>query len=260
MALIPCAECGRDVSDKAQACPNCGHPVALTLSAETSATEQRPEDQEYASTQTQTQTQSWFGWFVVPMAAVALIGGAIFIFNSGSGSGGGSTTLGIAVVTSHDPLALAVTSGCRAGTLRTRDAFQDYLQELQEPFSTEDRVEMIEEMKRQCPEAFTGDMPTFADFKAFLADGTVKYEVTGTARRAGLTLQNDSGGTDQIEVSVPWSKSYHSFESRDFVYVSAQNDGETGTLSCAIYVDGRKVFSGSANGAYAICTASGALP
>lgn len=28
MALIRCRECGREVSDKAQACPNCGAPVA----------------------------------------------------------------------------------------------------------------------------------------------------------------------------------------------------------------------------------------
>ncbi|HFT6977415.1 hypothetical protein I5V28_16145 [Stenotrophomonas maltophilia] len=27
MALIPCVECGREVSDQAGACPNCGHPV-----------------------------------------------------------------------------------------------------------------------------------------------------------------------------------------------------------------------------------------
>jgi len=27
MALIQCPECGRDVSDKAAACPHCGHPV-----------------------------------------------------------------------------------------------------------------------------------------------------------------------------------------------------------------------------------------
>lgn len=30
MALIKCIECGADVSDKAVACPKCGHPVAFT--------------------------------------------------------------------------------------------------------------------------------------------------------------------------------------------------------------------------------------
>lgn len=28
MALIPCPECRREVSDKAPACPGCGHPIA----------------------------------------------------------------------------------------------------------------------------------------------------------------------------------------------------------------------------------------
>ncbi|MGC9602979.1 MAG: zinc-ribbon domain-containing protein [Minisyncoccia bacterium] len=27
MALIKCSECGKDVSDKAHSCPNCGHPI-----------------------------------------------------------------------------------------------------------------------------------------------------------------------------------------------------------------------------------------
>ncbi|MGB7656238.1 MAG: zinc-ribbon domain-containing protein [Novosphingobium sp.] len=31
MALIRCLECGRDVSDQASACPNCGAPVDTTL-------------------------------------------------------------------------------------------------------------------------------------------------------------------------------------------------------------------------------------
>ena len=27
MALITCPECGKEVSDKATACPNCGYPI-----------------------------------------------------------------------------------------------------------------------------------------------------------------------------------------------------------------------------------------
>ena len=29
MALIKCSECGKQVSDKADACPNCGNPIAI---------------------------------------------------------------------------------------------------------------------------------------------------------------------------------------------------------------------------------------
>ena len=28
MALIRCPECGKEISDKAEACPNCGYPIA----------------------------------------------------------------------------------------------------------------------------------------------------------------------------------------------------------------------------------------
>lgn len=28
MALIKCPECGQQISDKANVCPNCGHPIA----------------------------------------------------------------------------------------------------------------------------------------------------------------------------------------------------------------------------------------
>lgn len=27
MALIKCPECGKEISDKAQSCPNCGYPI-----------------------------------------------------------------------------------------------------------------------------------------------------------------------------------------------------------------------------------------
>lgn len=35
MALIACPECAQDVSDKAPACPRCGHPLAVSAEAKT---------------------------------------------------------------------------------------------------------------------------------------------------------------------------------------------------------------------------------
>ena len=35
MALITCQECGREVSDQAEACPHCGHPAPEGAAAET---------------------------------------------------------------------------------------------------------------------------------------------------------------------------------------------------------------------------------
>ena len=34
MALIKCSECGRQVSDKAESCPQCGAPIASALETE----------------------------------------------------------------------------------------------------------------------------------------------------------------------------------------------------------------------------------
>lgn len=81
--------------------------------------------------------------------------------------------------------------------------------------------------------------------------GSVTYSVTGTARRVSLTYENDSGGTEQHEVSLPWSKTYTGFTSElDFLYVSAQNQRESGTLQCEVKIGGRVIYSGDASGAY----------
>jgi DNA-directed RNA polymerase subunit RPC12/RpoP len=34
MALIKCSECGKEISDKAPACPSCGAPLAAKLNDE----------------------------------------------------------------------------------------------------------------------------------------------------------------------------------------------------------------------------------
>ena len=36
MSLIKCTECGREISDQASACPNCGNPMAPILIEKTS--------------------------------------------------------------------------------------------------------------------------------------------------------------------------------------------------------------------------------
>lgn len=36
MALIKCSECGRQISDRAEACPGCGAPVSVTVKQEAS--------------------------------------------------------------------------------------------------------------------------------------------------------------------------------------------------------------------------------
>ncbi|MCI0728860.1 MAG: hypothetical protein L0332_19390 [Chloroflexi bacterium] len=63
----------------------------------------------------------------------------------------------------------------------------------------------------------------------------IKYAVTGTASRASLTYSNAQGGTEQITVELPWESDMGYFPAGDFVYISAQNDSESGSVICEIW-------------------------
>jgi hypothetical protein len=85
----------------------------------------------------------------------------------------------------------------------------------------------------------------------------VLYRITGTASSVDVTLSNATGGTEQYSnVYLPKEYSYYSF-SDDFVYISAQNQGEYGTVTVSIYVNGNLFKTSTSSGAYVIATASG---
>ena len=86
----------------------------------------------------------------------------------------------------------------------------------------------------------------------------VTYRLTGSARTADLTIQNASGGTEQKTVRLPWSLN---FDGRDaqFLYISAQNTGATGTLKCEILLNSTVVQTADADGAYKIASCSGKI-
>ena len=88
----------------------------------------------------------------------------------------------------------------------------------------------------------------------------VEYRVTGTALTVDLTIENEDGGTSQYsDQSLPWSYSYTG-RTDNFVYVSAQNQGATGTVTATIYIDGDVFKTSTSSGAYVIATASGSIP
>lgn len=90
-------------------------------------------------------------------------------------------------------------------------------------------------------------------------DHDVKYEVTGSASTVDVTYTNEDGGTSQLsDVTLPWSVSFTG-DTLDFVYVSAQNQGETGTVTATIYRDGEQFKSSTSSGAYVIASADGTL-
>lgn len=87
----------------------------------------------------------------------------------------------------------------------------------------------------------------------------VTYKVGGSTTRASVTYENDQGGTEQADIPVPWTKTF-TFQSGDFVYISAQNDKDYGTITCEITVKGNVFKTAKSSGAYTIATCSGSVP
>jgi len=88
----------------------------------------------------------------------------------------------------------------------------------------------------------------------------VEYRLGGTASRADITLENETGGTEQFgNVLVKgWSKKFGA-ERRQFVYISAQNQDEGGSIRCEIWVNGELWKEAESRGAYCIASCSGAV-
>lgn len=88
---------------------------------------------------------------------------------------------------------------------------------------------------------------------------TYKVSVNGYSANAGgagadVTYETPSG-TQQGEVPDGWSRTF-TFDAGDFVYVSAQNNGQ-GTVTCTIEVDGRILSTNSSTGEFMIATCDG---
>jgi hypothetical protein len=85
----------------------------------------------------------------------------------------------------------------------------------------------------------------------------VTYSVTGiNTSSASITYENSTGGTSQETVKLPWSKSF-TFKRDAFLYISAQNQSNAGTVTASIKANNTTIKTSTSNGAYAIATASG---
>jgi len=85
----------------------------------------------------------------------------------------------------------------------------------------------------------------------------VRYEVTGTAAAADLTLEGEDGTVQQNDRPVPAAYTRTATDGQ-FLYLSAQNKGG-GEITCTIYVNGQPVKSSTSSGEFAICQADGSL-
>lgn len=88
---------------------------------------------------------------------------------------------------------------------------------------------------------------------------TVRYRVGGTASEADITIENESGGSEQKTIDVPWSETFEA-ELGQFVYVSAQSqDDAERTINCEIQVNGAVLESAESRGQYVIASCSGSV-
>lgn len=95
---------------------------------------------------------------------------------------------------------------------------------------------------------------------------TVTYKVDGTAVSVNLTMQLNGQTNQQNGAALPLMNNtgtagitQENLRSGSFVYVSAQNNANTGTVTCHILVNGVEVVTNTSSGGYAIATCSGHL-
>lgn len=86
-------------------------------------------------------------------------------------------------------------------------------------------------------------------------DVTVKYEITGTAKTANITIRLPTGVYDILaEALLPWERTITvdmrelpSFEAA----ITAQNKQDSGSVTATVYVDGKVLKTATNSGAYA---------
>jgi len=82
----------------------------------------------------------------------------------------------------------------------------------------------------------------------------VKYVVSGTASSAFITYSNEQGGTEQVDVMLPFIKEWEAKEATSASIV-AQNNG-SGTITCEIWFRGEKIKTSTSSAQYGIATCS----
>ena len=88
----------------------------------------------------------------------------------------------------------------------------------------------------------------------------VKYKVSGSGGSFDVTISNKDDGTSQYDnVSSGWTYSFSTGDDGRFLYVSAQNQNNSGSVTTKIYVDGKQKKESTSSGAYVIATSSMSL-
>lgn len=84
-----------------------------------------------------------------------------------------------------------------------------------------------------------------------------KYEVSGTAGNYSITCEGAPSGTVQYSnVGSGWAYTWNQSSTR-WLYMSAQNNTNSGTVTVKIICDGKVLAQQTSSGAYVIATVSG---
>ena len=87
----------------------------------------------------------------------------------------------------------------------------------------------------------------------------VKYTADCTSGTVDLTIANEDEGTAQYtDVPTPWKYEFEA-QKDQFLYVSAQNNQDNGTVTVKIYINDDLYKKASSTGAYVIATAYGSV-
>lgn len=87
-------------------------------------------------------------------------------------------------------------------------------------------------------------------------DHEVIYKISGSASSVNITLSNAQGGTEQYSnVVLPFEVKYENFN-HWFQYISAQNQGSSGSVTVEIFYRKKLVKKSTSSGSYVIATAS----
>ena len=86
--------------------------------------------------------------------------------------------------------------------------------------------------------------------------GVVTYSISGNFTSASLTYQTPTGSTQKV-IYQAGNVQTATFDAGGFVYLSAQNDGDSGSVTCTITEDGTVMSTNTATGAYTIATCNG---
>jgi hypothetical protein len=87
---------------------------------------------------------------------------------------------------------------------------------------------------------------------------SVRYEVQGTATSAALTYRNSTGGTEQINVTLPWSTEFQ-LKTGEAVFLSARNTDKDGSVRCTISLDNQVFRTAESTGANKTCSGRGII-